>query len=157
MFSLWLCFLGPSALTRAMCTSRADLLDGLVAWEMLQREAAIRIQSATRRSLSLMVAARKRADWFRDILWGRVPSICSDESYGAPRQLWVAYSACSHQDADLDFVGPFVTYQEYVGEKLSLHDMPAPDECFRVRGEGLLPALHCASRLTLEQLMCIGC
>ena len=109
-----------------------------------------------RQSLSVMVAARKRADWFRDILWGRVPSICSDESYGAPRQLWVAHSACSYQDADLDLAGLFgTTYQEYVGEKLSLHDMPAP--CFRIRGEGLLPALYCASRLTLEQLMCIGC
>ena len=148
--------LGPPDLARASCVCQAWCHDGHVALAQVRVCASIRVQAVMRRCLATTTAARMRSDKFLDMLHDRRPATARfEEGLGIPQPLWAAFSACAFQRLCHQWeVGE--TYQEYAADKLLSHDMAPSAECFRVRGRGLLAALSCARRLTIEQLACLG-
>ena len=159
-------FTKPPDLARICCVSLECARQGQHAWEVLRREAAVRIQSTWRLQLAVLRVARLRHALFPDTLIGlpllggyvRSRTIPSDApGLGIRHSVWVAYSAVSYQClVQEDWWINKERYQEYASTKLTFHGMEHAMHRFDVPGRGLLSALRVANRLTNEELACLG-
>ncbi len=158
-------FTKPPDLARICCVSLECVRLGQHAWEVLRREAAVRIQSTWRLQLAVLRVARLRHLMFPDTLIGlplmggyvrsRIPA--DAPSLGIRHSVWVAYSAVSYQRlVQEDWWTHKERYQEYASKKLTFHGMNHAMHRFDVPGRGLLSALRVANRLTVEELACLG-
>ena len=158
-------FTKPPDLARICCVSLECVRLGQRAWEVLRREAAVRIQSTWRLQLAVLRVARLRHLMFPDTLIGlplmggyvrsHIPS--DAPSLGIRHSVWAAYSACTYQClVQEDWWINKELYQEYASKKLTLHGMGHAMHRFDVQGRGLLSALRVANRLTVEELACLG-
>ena len=139
--SLWpISYLGLHDLMYASCTCAAWYRDGGLALLELRNRAAVRIQTAVRRSLATMKTARLRCDKCRVMLHGQAPAD-ADESLRIPQPLWAAYFACSvHDRFSGDWCELGDTYQEWAADKLCMYGLDAPADCLSLSGEA------CSSR-----------
>ena len=144
-------YLGSHDMARATCVSRDWRYEAGIAWGQMRYRAAVRIQSAMRRSLAVLKTARLLSDKYLDLLNETVQT--EEDGLGIPQKYWAAYVACSYDHVQ-DVFGDNV--QIFAAEKLFLHGMDAPAESFLLSGLGLLGSLHFTRRLTIEQLACMG-